>query len=84
MKSISCDWNAIGRELGLNNTIRKSLTKTGLQQTDEDKLEDVLDKWIESQCSDVTWDHLIHVLEERLKKRQLADVVKRYLKDKQR
>ncbi len=84
MKSISCEWNAIGRALGLSNTIRKSLTKTGLQQTDEDKLEEVLDKWIESQCSDVTWDHLIHVLEERLKNRQLADDVKQYLKAKQK
>ena len=80
MKSISCKWNAIGRALGLSLSVRKSITKPGLQQTDEDKLKEVLDKWIESQCSDVTWDHLIHdVLEVDLKNHELADDVKRHL-----
>ena len=67
----------------MSNNDRESLVREGLARTDEDKLEKVLDKWIDSRCSEVTWDHLIHVLEVQLQNCQLAEDVKRH-RDRQR
>ncbi len=77
----SSQWNAIGRALGVSKDFRDGLEME--KRSNEDKLEDVLNKWIESQCSDVTWDHLIKVLEEDLENKALADKVRQYL-DKKR
>ena len=60
-------------------SFRKSQEKMGMMRTDEQKLEAVLEKWIQSRCSEVSWDHLIKVLETDLEFRQLADDVKQYL-----
>ena len=36
---------------------RQSLLKQGVMTSDEDKLEAVLNNWIETCCSEVSWDN---------------------------
>ena len=43
---------------------REGLIRTGVQRTDDNKLEAVLNNWIETHCSEVSWDNLIQVLNE--------------------
>ena len=43
---------------------RQSLLKQGVMTSDEDKLEAVLNNWIETHCSEVSWDNLTQVLTE--------------------
>ena len=43
---------------------RQSLLKQGVMTSDEDKVEAVLNNWIETHCSEVSWDNLIQVLTE--------------------
>ena len=43
---------------------RQSLLKQGVMTSDEDKLETVLNIWIETHCSEVSWNNLIQVLTE--------------------
>ena len=69
-------WNDLGRMLKVSYDQRQQLQKKN--ETDEDKLETILHKWIESECSPVTWSNLIGALENI----QLMDVardVKKFL-----
>ena len=59
----SHEWNAISRELHVPFSFREGLIRTGLMYSDDDKLEQVIHKWLESECSPPTWDNLIEVLE---------------------
>ena len=43
---------------------REGLLRAGVQRTDDNKLEVVLNNWIETHCSEVSWDNLIQVLSE--------------------
>ena len=60
----SCEWDRIGCCLGVDFNFRKGLLRAGVQKTDDNKLEDVLNNWIETHCSEVSWDNLIQVLTE--------------------
>ena len=51
---------------------REGLFKQGMMRSDDEKLEAVLNNWIETHCSDVSWDNLIQVLTEL----ELIDVVR--------
>ena len=51
---------------------RESLLRDGILRTDDNKLEAVLNKWIETHCSEVSWDNLIQVLTEL----EFTDIVK--------
>ncbi len=55
-------WNDIGRELRVSYGYREGLKREGVQSTDETKLDSVIFKWEQSQCSDVTWSNVIKVL----------------------
>ncbi len=55
-------WNDIGRELRVSYGYREGLKREGVMTTDETKLECVIMKWEQSQCSDVTWSNVIKVL----------------------
>ena len=57
---------------------RQSLLKQGVMTNDEDKLEVVLNNWIETHCSEVSWGNLIQVLTE-LKFIDIVQDVKRFL-----
>ena len=75
LKSKSHKWNKIGRGLGVDFGVRNSLKKKELD--DEGKLEEVLYKWTESRCSEVSYDHLIEVLKE-LRFNDVVEMVKSF------
>ena len=57
---------------------RESLFKQGIMRSDDEKLEAVLNNWIETHNSDVSWDNLIQVLTE-LEFIDVVREVKQYL-----
>ena len=62
LKKISVKWNEIGEGLDVDYNYRQGLVKDGVMSSYDEKLEKVLRKWRESECSDVTWSHLCDVL----------------------
>ncbi len=72
LKPISANWDDIGRELCVPLNFRIGLE----QDTPEKKLEIILDKWINSKCSNVTWEALIKVLTEKLQLTGIAQRIK--------
>ena len=54
---------------------RQGLLQQGVMTSNEDKLEAVLNNWIETHCSEVSWDNLIQVLTEL----EFNDIVQRIL-----
>ena len=57
---------------------RQGLLQQGVMTSNEDKLEAVLNNWIEAHCSKVSWDNLIQVLTE-LEFIDIAQDVRRFL-----
>ena len=43
---------------------REGLLRDGVQRTNDNKLEAVLNNWIKTHCSEVSWGNLIQVLTE--------------------
>ena len=64
LKPKSCDWQKIGRALNVEYDFRQGLLQQGVMTSNEDKLESVLNNWIKTCCSEVSWDNLIQVLTE--------------------
>ena len=77
LNCISVDWFDIGRELGVEFNYREEL-KRDPELTNPSRLEYVLHKWSQSECSDVNWDTIIEVLE-KLQQRKVLKAVKHYL-----
>ena len=77
-RSHSVEWYNIARELDVSLNYRKQLMSNPLIK-DNDKLEEVLDKWIETKSVPVTWSSLIEALE-AIELRGLASEVKEFLK----
>ena len=71
-------WFEIGKELRVEDDFLESLRKKGDARTDKEKLGEVLGEWIDSQCSDVTWQKVMDVMITLRKKKQ-AQQVKEYL-----
>ena len=71
LKVKAYDWDNIGRGFEVPYGYREGLKRKGVTSTDEGKLEDVIMKWMESECSDVTWNKVIEVL----KKLQYNDLI---------
>ena len=67
-KSHSVHWNALGRVLKVAYNFRDELRKSNMDN--DDRLEAVLNKWIESVSVPVTWSSLINALQAV----ELADV----------
>ena len=78
IKCHSVSWNEFGRELKVDNNTRESLRRDS-SLDNEDRLEQVLNKWIESQCSPVTWEHVINTLSS-MDLKKTASSVRDYLK----
>ncbi len=77
LNEISVDWTDIARALGVDWNYREELRReAGL--TNAYKLESVLHKWAQSECSVVNWDTILEVLE-RLEKNNVLRSVKDYL-----
>ena len=62
LKQKSCKWYEIGVGLKVDHDFRQCQLKEGIMTSDLKRLEAVLNKWIESECSEVSWNHLIQVL----------------------
>ena len=75
---MSC-WDDIGRKLGVSYGDRQILLAEGLMTSPAHKLEAVIMKWVESECSDVTWSKVIEVLS-LLKFNDLMESTKLFLK----
>ena len=78
LKSKSNDWDDFARELEVDDKVRGDL-RINMALSSENKLEQVLNNWIDSECSAVTWEKILEVLES-LETRRLAREVKNYLK----
>ena len=75
--SHSSDWNDLGRTLQVSHNYRKQLRKEA--SSDKDKLEDMLEKWMETESVPVTWSSLIEALE-AIELMDLVRAVKDFLK----
>ena len=64
LKPKSFLWDEIGRSLKVEYGYRQELLQQGVMTNSEAKLEAVLNNWIETHCSEVSWDNLIQVLTE--------------------
>ena len=71
-KQISSMWDSIGRALGVSQNFREGLRSEGVRSTKEHNLEQVLNEWIESECSEVSWRHLTEIQIELLELHNLA------------
>ena len=78
LKSHCHGWQDIGSGLKVSYNFRMSLLQQGVMSNDLCKLENILSTWIESKCSDVSWDHLIDVLRE-IELNDAADNITEYL-----
>ena len=76
--SQSSRWNDLGRELELLPDFRRQL-RNDVRSSDKDRLEEVLQKWIESASVPVTWSTLIEALE-AIELKEVANRVKDFLK----
>ena len=77
LKSQSLKWNEIGRELKVHFEFRKGLESQ--RNSDDDKLESIIDKWKECECSVVSWNTIIATLDSLQLNATKKDVLK-YLK----
>ena len=68
----SHEWYRTARYLGVDFSFREGLLRDGGLKTNDNKLEDVLNNWIETRCSEVSWGNLIQVLTEL----ELIDIVR--------
>ena len=56
------EWDSIGQELKVPFGYRQELLGKGVMTSDKNKLESVLNEWVESKCSPVTWLTVLKVL----------------------
>ena len=76
-RSQSAKWDDIGRSLNVVLYLRKILRSSNSPA--EEKLEEVLDKWIGSRSAPVTWSYFIKALES-IEMNNVAKEVKDFLK----
>ena len=77
-RSHSVHWNALGRELNVSYNFREEL-KIEVTLSDDARLEAILNNWIETESSPVTWSTLIKALE-AIKLKETAKQVKDFLR----
>ena len=74
LKDESASWYEIGNALGVKRNYREELRRA--PDSSDSKLESVLNKWITSECSPVTWENLISAL----RSIELVEVVRDVIK----
>ncbi len=79
LKKRSSLWNSIGQALGISFDFRKELRGQAL--TNHERLEFVLEKWIQSKYPEATWSKLIEILKD-LEYQEMAQDVVEYLKNR--
>ncbi len=73
LNDISRDWDNIGQSLRVPFEFRDELYKDG-GRNNNGKLEAVINKWDQSQCSPVTWDRLIEALNDTGHKKTIEKI----------
>ena len=72
---ISSKWDLIGRELGVDIDVSDDLNKS-----DDEKLNEVIQKWVKTKPTPTTWDNIIEVVKRPILQCQdLADTIKKHL-----
>ena len=79
LKQKSSKWDEIGGGLEVCYNFCQCQLKEGIMTSAQQKLEAVLNKWLESECSEVSWNHLIQVLID-MELVDVAEKVRRYLR----
>ena len=74
LRQKSARWKDFAIALNVNDNFCDDLTKAGPTLSPYTMLDAVLEEWIESQCSDVTWQKVIDVLKELNLKRTAREV----------
>ncbi len=62
LKKISHRWYSIGKELGVPFNDLEGVKGEGVMSTDEQKLDKVLNTWIQSQSTPVAWETITDML----------------------
>ena len=78
IKHRSAQWCELGRELDISLNKRTEFKTRPDLLNDDDKLEAILNRWIETNDSTATWSVLIDALEE-IKLKNTAEEIERYL-----
>ncbi len=73
------DWDNLGQKLKVDAGYLKGLLKAGPTMNDSTKLDDVIQKWLMTWCSEPSWDNLIRALDS-LQWTDTVMKVKKYLK----
>ena len=61
-KHSSADWDSFGRQLKVSFNYRRELSMKPTGVSADSKLDLVIQKWVESQCSPVNWSTVRQVL----------------------
>ena len=80
IESHSAKWNELGRKLNVSHNFRSKL-RNKPEFSDEDRLEEILHKWIESDSEDApaTWSFLIEALK-GIELRSVITDIEKFLK----
>lgn len=78
LKNKSAQWENIAIHFKVEANYRKGVRAESI--TPEIKLDSVLWKWVESECTDVTWCTVVNVLN-ALQYSDVLDVTKRFLRN---
>ena len=76
LEPASHQWNAIARELRVQDKYRDEF-KRDVSLDNDERLENIIRKWLETECSPPTWDNLIEALE-RMKRRDIIRSIKAF------
>ena len=79
LKSKANRWDEIGKGLRVDFNFRQTLQDQGLMTSVGSKLENVLERWLTSYCSEPSWNNLIEVLRSIDGLNNIAENVKEYL-----
>ena len=77
LKDMSSEWNSLGESLEVPKNFRNGMIYNA--RPDTEKLENILEHWMQSYCSPVTWEHLFDVLRNELKWKNEATKLVEYL-----
>ena len=75
IKCHSAKWDEFARELKVLDNTRDSLRRN-IRFVDEGRMEFILEEWIESHCSPVTWENILDVLSSMHLKSTASEVLK--------
>lgn len=79
LAGVAARWRDIGEGLGVNDGDIESLQQSN--QRDVNKLSSVLQKWMDTLCSDVSWRKILEVLDSPLvQKKNVADDIRKFLR----